>query len=109
MSPKNNSPIISKSPKAKSKLQSNVFSPRGIGGTFELNPQPIEGENAQLRQSINKDLTKSISSNNKLPPKRVSKESAISSAFKNEIREGTLSLKGKGIGDTQINEINKNI
>jgi len=41
--------------------------------------------------------------------KRVSKESAISSAFNNEVDEGVLNLSSRGIGDTQMNEIGKNI
>lgn len=41
--------------------------------------------------------------------KRVSKESAISSAFSKEVDYGVLNLNARGIGDTQINEISKNI
>lgn len=41
--------------------------------------------------------------------KKVSKESAITAAFRNEIREGVLPLSGRGIGDNNINEINKNL
>ena len=41
--------------------------------------------------------------------KKVSKESAITSAFRSEVKEGVLSLNGRGIGDNNVNEINKNI
>jgi len=41
--------------------------------------------------------------------KKISKESAITAAFRNEVKEGVLSLNGRGIGDNNINEINKNI
>ena len=39
----------------------------------------------------------------------MSKESAITAAFRNEICEGVLRLSGRGIGDNNINEINKNL
>ena len=41
--------------------------------------------------------------------KKVSKESAITAAFRTEITEGVLRLSGRGIGDNNINEINKNL
>ena len=44
-----------------------------------------------------------------VPGKKVSKDSAIAIAFKNEIHEGCLNLSQRGIGDQQINEINKKL
>ena len=41
--------------------------------------------------------------------KKVSKESAIGLAFKNEITDGTLNLSSRGIGDSHMNDINKNL
>jgi len=41
--------------------------------------------------------------------KKVSKESAIGKAFRSEIKEDCLNLSARGIGDQQINEINKNL
>ena len=42
-------------------------------------------------------------------PKKVSKDSAISQAFKNDLVDGVINLSQKGIGDSHINEINKNL
>ena len=39
----------------------------------------------------------------------MSKESAITAAFRNEICEGVLRLTSRGLGDNNINEINKNL
>lgn len=41
--------------------------------------------------------------------KKVSKDSAIGRAFKQEVFEGCLNLSSKGIGDQQVNEIIKNL
>ena len=41
--------------------------------------------------------------------KKVTKESAISRAFNNEISEGRLDLSGRNLGDNQINEIARNL
>ena len=41
--------------------------------------------------------------------KKVSKDSTISKAFKNEIVDGVLNLSGRGIGDQQVNEIVKHL
>ena len=51
-------------------------------------------------------------SSSKLPTvagKKVSKDSAIGRAFKQEIFEGCLNLSQRGIGDQQVNEIIKNL
>jgi len=42
-------------------------------------------------------------------PKKVSKDSAIGLAFRQEVSDGRLSLSGRGIGDQQVNEIIKNL
>lgn len=61
-------------------------------------------------QPKTQSLTKSLNPHSmKAGAKRVSKESAISTAFSKEVDYGILNLNARGIGDTQINEISKNI
>ena len=59
-------------------------------------------------------MAKKVSKDSPIGPqtgrvKQGSKESAISKAFRTEITEGYLNLSSRGIGDQQINEINRNL
>ena len=103
VSPHNISPRnlpTSQSPKA---MPSSAFSPRAQESFRGINLLPTE----KVEQKP-QNLAKSLGGTQK-GGKKVSKESAITAAFRTEITEGVLRLSGRGIGDNNINEINKNL